>query len=328
MNIGADEDRLQATDLRPETDDDDAHRPRSNIQDVAEELLSGVYGTFLLEQAALINFSEIEFLEQESFMDVAGGKRKAMDLVVRVGLKDGSEEFILVHTEFQARRDPDFAKRMYEYFSQLYLRYGKPIVPIVVFTDDAKWRKPVADTFDIRLGEEVYMHFKYHLIKLKHFDYRQFLESDNPLAFALMAKMDYKPSQRVRLKADFLRWILGIPIDPARRSLLVDFVETYVALNRKEEVEFDNFVQKPEYKEVEKMVTTYEKRGIEKGIEKGREEGMLDAKRETLAHLLEKRFGGLKKSSINKIQRVRSTKRLDSLILGVLDAESIEQLGL
>jgi len=178
---------------------------------------------------------------------------------------------------------------------------------------------------------------------LKHLDYREFLESDNPLAFALMAKMNYKRSQRVRLKADFLRWILGVPINPARQSLLVDFVETYIALNRKEEVEFDNFVQKPEYKEVEKMVTTYEKRGIKKGMleakrevekmvtiyeKRGIEKGMLDAKRETLIHLLEKRFGELKKASTNKIQRIRSAQRLESLILGVLDVESIEQLNL
>ena len=279
---------------------------------------------FLPNEAALIDFSKIEFLEQEAFTDVAGGKRKAMDLVVRVGLKDGSEEYILVHTEFQSKREPEFAKRMYEYFCQLFLRYKKPIVPIVIFTDDVRWRKPVADTFEIGLGQQVYMHFKYHLIKLKHLDYRQFLKLDNPLAFALMAKMNYKRSQRVRLKADFLRWILGVPINPARQSLLIDFVETYLALNRKEEVEFESLVQKPEYKEIEKMVTTYEKRGIEKGIEKG----MLDAKRETLIHLLEKRFGELRKISINKIQRIRSAKRLESLILDVLDAESIEQLNL
>ena len=45
-----------------------------------------------------------------------------------------------------------------------------------------------------------------------------------------MAKMDYNRRERVRLKADFLRWILGTPVDPARRGLLVDFVETYMPL--------------------------------------------------------------------------------------------------
>ena len=34
----------------------------------------------------------------------------------------------------------------------------------------------------------------------------------------------------MRLKADFLRLILRSPVDPARRSLLVEFVETYLPL--------------------------------------------------------------------------------------------------
>jgi len=280
---------------------------------------------FLPDEADAIDFSRVEFLEQEAFTDLAGGKRKEMDLVVRAGLKDGGEEYVLVHTEFQSKRDPDFPERMFEYFSQLFLRYKKPIIPVAIFTDDARWRKPVLNTYDISLRKRTYMHFEYHLIKLKHLDYRQFLESENPLAFALMAKMNYKRSQRVRLKADFLRWILGIPINPARQSLLFDFIETYMALNRKEETEFESLVvREPEYKEVEKMVTTYEKRGIEKGIEKG----ILEGKRETFRNLLEKRFGNLTSTHIKKIERIRSADQLDSLILDVLDADSIKQLEL
>jgi hypothetical protein len=41
-----------------------------------------------------------------------------------------------------------------------------------------------------------------------------------------MAKMNYSRRERVRLKADFLRLILGSGIDPARQSVLVEFVET------------------------------------------------------------------------------------------------------
>ncbi len=52
------------------------------------------------------------------------------------------------------------------------------------------------------------------------------LGSANPLAFAPMAKRDYNRRERVWLKADFLRWIFGAARDPARRSLLVDFVQT------------------------------------------------------------------------------------------------------
>jgi predicted transposase/invertase (TIGR01784 family) len=284
---------------------------------------------FLPKEAAIIDFSKVEFLEQESFTDIVGGARKEMDLVARVGLKTGGEEYILVHDEFQAKRAPDFSKRMFEYFCLLYLRYQKTIIPIAVFTDDAQWMKPVPDTFDIRLNDRTYVHFEYHLIKLKHFDYRQFLESENPLAFALMAKMNYKRSQRVRLKADFLRWILGAPINPARQSLLLDFVETYIALNRAEETEFEQIIEhKPEYKEVEKMVTTYEKRGIQKGRKEGRTKGRKEALQHSLILLIEKRFGSPDEQIKEQVGRIRSVKKLESLMVQILDAESIDELGL
>jgi hypothetical protein len=71
------------------------------------------------------------------------------------------------------------------------------------------------------------------------------------------------------LKADFLRWILACPIDPARRSLLVEFVETYVALAEHEQAAFQQLVRSDsEYTKVRQMITTYEQKGIEKGIEK------------------------------------------------------------
>ena len=39
-----------------------------------------------------------------------------------------------------------------------------------------------------------------------------------------MAKMDYNPTEQVRLKADFLHLILRAPVAPARQSLLGEFV--------------------------------------------------------------------------------------------------------
>ena len=150
---------------------------------------------------------------------------------------------------------------------------------------------------------------------------RKFLGSENPLAFALMAKMKYNQSQRVKLKADFLRWILGVPINPAKQSILLEFIETYMTLTRTEESKFSSLVSRePEYLEVEKMITTFEKRGMEKG--------QIEGKRESLLLLLERRFQELDDSVKKKIQRIRSAKRLNSLMLEVLEAESIGDLNL
>ena len=280
---------------------------------------------FCPHEAAQIDFRHVEFLREEFFTDVRRGRRKRLDLVAKVQLKVGGERFILVHFEFEgSRKDQDFPRRMFEYFSQLFLRHGLPIVPIAVFSDDAEWTQPVPDFFELKLSPRSQVRFDYHLIKLSQLNYRRFLDSDNPLALALIAKMKYTRRQRVRLKADFLRLILRAGIDPARQSLLVEFVETYMPLAAAEQTQFMQLVQVDEtYREVKQVVTTYELAGIKKGREEGREEGMAKGmekgiekgmakgKLEALLLLLENRFAKLPAAVRRKVERIKSSQRID-----------------
>ena len=202
------------------------------------------------------------------------------------------------------------------------------IVPIAVFTDDARWKTPVPDFFELSLAGKTFMRFDYHLVKLKNLDYRQFLESNNPLAYGLMAKMEYNRKNRVRLKADFLRWILACPIDPARRSLLVEFVETYVALADHEQAEFRQIVHSdPEYTQVQQMITTYEQKGKLEGKKEGKE-GKQQGKQEDLILVLEKKFGKLSAARKRRVRQIESTPELESLLLAALDAVRLEDLPL
>ena len=107
---------------------------------------------FMRDTAQEIDFSNVEFLEQEFFTDINKGRKKLLDLVAKVRLKNGKEEFVLIHTEFESRKPAadEFPVRMFKYFCQLFLRFGKPIIPIVVFTDDRKWRSNVPDEYKIQ----------------------------------------------------------------------------------------------------------------------------------------------------------------------------------
>ena len=132
-----------------------------------------------------------------------------------------------------------------------------------------------------------------------------------------MAKMDYNRKERVRLKADFLRLILGCPVDPARRSLLVEFVETYLPLAKDEQEQFETIVKQDEqYVEVEAMITVYEQKGIEK------------TKQDDLILLLKTKFGKLSAAQQRKIRQIESTERLDALLVALLDAKSLDELEL
>ena len=277
---------------------------------------------FCAAEAALIDFSRVEFLRKEYFTDVHRGKRRSMDLVAKVRLKTGGEKFILIHVEFQSKRPgPNFARRIYRYMCQLFLRYDCEIVPIVVFTDDRVWKTPVPHYFEMEVAGTTFVRFEYHQVKLKSLNCRDFLGSKNPLAYALMAKMDYNRRDRIRMQADFLRLILGCPVDAARQSLLIEFVETYVPLLGEELESFERLIQDDEqYKELEQMVTVYEQNGLKKGMKKGIEKGKQDA----LIKQLGKKFGGLSKKMETEIRKIDSPERLDQLLLSVLDAKSLD----
>jgi hypothetical protein len=59
------------------------------------------------------------------------------------------------------------------------------------------------------------------------------------VAFALAAKMKYSKAVVVRMKANFPRMISGCRVNAARRSLLVDFANTYTPLDARPEHRFE-----------------------------------------------------------------------------------------
>ena len=281
---------------------------------------------FLPEVGSEIDFKQVEFLEQEFFTDINHGRKKLLDLVAKVKLLNGDEEYILIHSEFESRKpnSKEFPQRMFKYFCQLFLRFGKPIIPIVIFTDDHKWRSMVPDTFRLEFKDKEYLKYCYHSIKLKHYNWRDFLNHHNPLAYALMSKMDYSNSERVRVKADFLRLILQAEINPARQSILVDFVENYVRLNSKEQQLFEATVKAEEIQEVIKMMTVYEARGIEKGMQQGMQQGVSRAILETL----EVRFGNIPYILKEKINYCNDLEKLNRAHKKALLISSLDEFKL
>ncbi|WP_216831369.1 RpnC/YadD family protein [Alkalihalobacterium elongatum] len=56
-----------------------------------------------------------------------------VDLLVETKLK-GKDTLIIIHIEPQSSYQKDFNDRMFIYFSQIYEKYRRPIVPIAVFS--------------------------------------------------------------------------------------------------------------------------------------------------------------------------------------------------
>ena len=92
-------------------------------------------------------------------------------------LLTGEEEYILIHTEFESQKPNKeiFPKRMFKYYCQLFLRFEKPIIPIVIFSDDRKWNKFIPDTYSIKFEKKEYLKYFYHSIKLNQMSLWQLL---------------------------------------------------------------------------------------------------------------------------------------------------------
>ena len=85
--------------------------------------------------------------------------------------------------------------------------------------------------------------FRFQAIQLNRLSWRDFLEHENPVAAALMAKMKIAPEDRYRVKASCIRLLATLRLDPARTRLLSGFIDTYLRLDPGEEKLFREEVE-------------------------------------------------------------------------------------
>lgn len=124
-------------------------------------------------------------MEQLSQQSIKGAK--FVDKLVQVSLKDGNEQWILVHIEIQGEVDEEFSLRMYRYFYRIFDRYGKPVVSIAILTSSENWL--TEGKFELKAyGSGV--EFQYLPFKLMDYDREKLAEDDNPIALVVFAAQE------------------------------------------------------------------------------------------------------------------------------------------
>lgn len=148
--------------------------------------------TFFFSQAAAeIDWSRgYEVLDKELrqvIREAELGPRR-VDLLVKVWLKDGQEEWILVHVEVQSQYDADFPERMFVYNYRLFDWYNRLIVSLAILGDDRPGWRP--DRFDYaRWGCS--MGLRFPVVKLLDFANQaaQLEQDPNPFAIVVLAHL-------------------------------------------------------------------------------------------------------------------------------------------
>jgi Domain of unknown function (DUF4351) len=298
-------------------------------------LFKKLIGTFFIEFLELfapelsnyIDYQSLEFLPQEHFTDIIDGEQRIMDLVARVTLKrrpnepDVGKVSVIINCEHESSSVANFDRRLFFYFAQLYRDYLEPVYPIVIYSFDTPKKKKEGNQHQVKLPGLKVLEFNYLTIQLNQLSWRDFLKQKNPVAAALMAKMKVDPADRAKVKIECLRAIATLQLDPARVALLSWFVDSYLALNQTEELEFlekiDKIKPKQEKEQVMQMVTSW----MEQGIEQGEERIAL----KMVQRILFRRIGVIE-PEIDQQLRSLSVSKLESLFDAALDFNELPEL--
>ena len=269
---------------------------------------------FLPEVAALMERDSITFLPQEYFTDLITGDRKIIDLIAKVRFQ-GQDAFFIIHLENQSFSEAEFARRMFFYFAKLHQEYLLPIYPVVIFSFD-KPQRPESTNYKVSLANLEVLNFNFTSIQLNQLSWRDFLNQQNPIAAALMAKMKIQPIDRPKVKAECLRLLATLKLDLARTRLISGFVDTYLTLNATEEQTFQTELDRMGLNEEEKVmeiVTSWMRTGMRNEAEK------------LVLRQLNRRFGPIEAELEQRIQAL-SIDRVEDLSDALLDFSDRSQL--
>ncbi len=280
---------------------------------------------FLPELANTIEPNSIRFLQQEYFLDLTSGEEKVVDLLVEVK-QAGEDMAFLVHLEAQASSEANFTRRIFFYFALLYQRYLQRVYPIVVFSFDEPYRAE-PHQHRVEFPTLKVLEFNFASIQLNRLNWRDYLNQPNPVAAALMSKMRIAPADRPKVKAECLRLLATLKLNPARTRLISGFVDTYLVLNSQEKQVFESELGKIEATQREgvmEIVTSWMREGMEQGMERGMERGA-ERERALVLRQLTRRVGEIPTSFRSPLDLL-SLEQLEVLGEALLDFTTIADL--
>jgi hypothetical protein len=289
------------------------------------------FQAFFPAWAGRFDFSGVDWLEQEVFTDPPRGERRSLDLVARLPLRPGVPPpaaipaepadrcLTLIHVEIESQDTvAPLRPRMFSYYEQLRRRHGLPVLPIALYLrvglDGIGW-----DVYEETYWDHRLLSFAYAYVGLPGLDGEQYVAGEHLLGVALTALMRVPPARRAAVHAEALRRLAEARENDYRRYLLLDCLEAYATLDEIQAQELGALLRTERYRGAQAMVMTT----FEKGLQQGQQQGQ----RTMLQKQLEARFGPLSPSARERFENL-SPERLEALALELLEARSLQELGL
>jgi hypothetical protein len=174
------------------------------------------------------------FLDKElkRLMPRGKAKNRAVDVLMRVYLKNGETKKFLLHLEIQAYFDIFFGRRIFQYYYRISDYFQEDIETVVILIDEDPNYRPTA--FHHTFGQtEVY--FKYRLFKLLDNPPPYFGKADNPFSIVLEVAWYALKQNKLRNDADLMALKFGLvkrlkehKIEANVIYALLDFINIYL----------------------------------------------------------------------------------------------------
>ena len=246
-------------------------------KNVIEQMFEDFCFFFIPDVAEVIDFSKkYDFLDKELeqiSLDSVENPRY-LDKLIKVYLKNGNEQWILIHTEVQGYQDKDFAERMFIYFYRIYDKFKKKVLSFAILTDKNKSYKP--DTFKYEFYG-VKQEYRFRLYKVVEQEDSQLMNNKNPFSMVVLAaKYSLKAGNTDNIKIGFKLKLMKLMIQRnyAREQIryLFKFINGIIKLSdeMKQEIFYKKF-KKIAGGTIMEILTDFEEVAMRKGMEKGME---------------------------------------------------------
>lgn len=238
----------------------DTNKERVDSDQLTKRLIELFFKDFLdffcPDLAKIVDFNSVDFPNKELYSGMIEGEKTVADVLAKVKLINGQEEYILIHTEIQSSRDIDIPRRMFRYFCNIWMKHEKPVYAFALFIDESRWRDPISNVFNMDfMGTE--LAYKFHLQKTKNYDYEEYLDYQNPIVTAFLIRMNYGKKSRALVKAESMKRINKYyNLTELQTETLLHFIDRLLFLDEEEKREFKDIIKQEEYEEVSKMMLT------------------------------------------------------------------------
>ncbi len=269
--------------------------------------------------AALIDPDSIEFVDKEIFAPFLQSQEYEVDILVKCRIA-GEERFVLIHIENQAKKQGGFGGRMFDYFVVVRAKFGLRIYPIALFSYDAP-KKAEAETYtETEFGMDV-VRYQFQPIQLNKLRWQDYIGSGNPVAVALMAKMNVKSADRATVRREFYNLFTTGKLNNRQIHIIDEFMKSYLKLTI---TQFEQIRQemeptmpteaKPQYR-----TFLYEENRV------AFEEGAQKATINLTLKMADKRFGTLTDALRQRISAL-PTDKVEAMGLALFDFETQDEL--